>query len=655
MRAAFIQTCILYGVLIAGLTEGLSLTRSLNFSSVAVFWTSILILNIVFLVFALQQRHRVTKDSFSALLPTKLIAKARRALPQESSQKATIVCVMLILLLCLATALIAPPNNWDSMTYHMPRVMHWLQNGTVAHYTTNNLRQISFPPFAGYTIAQLQLLSGGDRFANTVQWLAFVGSITGISLLTRQLSTEKAARISTLVCASLPMAIMQSTTTQTDLITTFWLVCFAYFIFSTESYSGLDYFWLSASLGLSILTKPTAIIFGFPLVIILALRIFRAKQLTSNGYFISSFLQSIFTVLGLVASSLILSIPSYWRNYETFSSFLGIDGGTRNTNITLLSLIFNILKNLALNLPIPGFLRLVHQLEKQVYSVNNIYQQTGGVNIDKFRTSMAPNEDHVGSPIHLILGVLAAVVLIVTCYSYWRLWKAENRSQRIDRNTTKDNLLWLLSSNLSGFLLFNLLLNWQPWGNRLLLPVFVLNTPVIADYLNSSVKPKLRSILLSLLAISAVLYALTPMRHPLLALPISHPEQSQSILTLDRQAIYFSGVRKDLKVPYEAATDAIVNHGCGSIGLALDMNDWEYPLWTLLHQKSAKPFRLKHVRGGNEYTEIASEFADSALCAVIATIDTNNPQQPLYKQQGWQATTISESPLVRLYLKQKSV
>ena len=44
----------------------------------------------------------------------------------------------------------AYPNNWDSMTYHLTRVEHWMQRQTVIHYATNNVRQVSQPPLAEY-------------------------------------------------------------------------------------------------------------------------------------------------------------------------------------------------------------------------------------------------------------------------------------------------------------------------------------------------------------------------------------------------------------------------------------------------------------------------------------------------------------------------
>src|SRR6185369_10694518 len=46
-----------------------------------------------------------------------------------------------ILCATLATALLYPPNTWDSMTYHMPRVMHWITNANIGFYPTANSRQ----------------------------------------------------------------------------------------------------------------------------------------------------------------------------------------------------------------------------------------------------------------------------------------------------------------------------------------------------------------------------------------------------------------------------------------------------------------------------------------------------------------------------------
>jgi hypothetical protein len=45
-------------------------------------------------------------------------------------------------------ALITPPNMYDSMTYHMSRVVHWIQNGSLAHYPTSIGRQLFLPPGA---------------------------------------------------------------------------------------------------------------------------------------------------------------------------------------------------------------------------------------------------------------------------------------------------------------------------------------------------------------------------------------------------------------------------------------------------------------------------------------------------------------------------
>ena len=250
----------------------------------------------------------------------------------------------------LVVALIAPPNNLDSMSYHMPRVMHWIQNASVDHYSTMDVRQLSLPAGAEYQVAQLHVLSGNDRFVNLVQWLSFFGCIVGVSLVSRVITKGRRSQIaSALFCGTIPMAVMQSSTTQNDLTVAFWIVCGLYFIFRNERLSIYDCLWVAISAGLAIATKPTAYFFLFPFVVYLFFRVFRTV-VSSNG------IKGILAVIVLFACfsmvSLSLSAPSYWRNYQTFGNVLGPDAGTRNTHIGPKSLVSNTMKNMGLNLPL---------------------------------------------------------------------------------------------------------------------------------------------------------------------------------------------------------------------------------------------------------------------------------------------------------------
>ncbi|BAU13360.1 hypothetical protein LEP3755_38990 [Leptolyngbya sp. NIES-3755] len=595
LRVSFLKALIVQACLSVGSTEAFSLVRSLDFTHVALFWGLISIVNCS--VLGSRYRNVLKLNVLQNLIE-----------PWKPSTKRAILIISTIAFISLITALIAPPNNYDSLTYHMPRVMQWIQNQSLDYYPTHNLRQLFLPPGASYIVAHLQILSGGDYFANCVQWFAYVGSIVGVSLLAKHLVDDRAQWISAIVCATIPMAIMQSTTTQTDLVTSLWLVCFAYFVFQFRDRA--DLFWLAASFGLAIVTKPTGLLFGMPLFFVFAVLIDRHSQsiprLTSLKYC---------ATVGL--GSLVLPMASWVRNIRAVGKPFGEDFATRSEIQSIAELFSNLLKNAALNLPIPGAIASINFLHQHLLSVdiNNPRLNFASSAFDTVMISpitlLIPSEDNIANPVHFILGIIALISLGAIAIR--------------KRNQQQTELLMLGIAVATGYLLFCYLLKWQPWGNRLVLPLFVLQSPMIADLIMRLRLVKLDRILLTLLSIVAIFYALTPIRHPLIALPTQQwsPEylghhQSASILTLKRQEIYYSASAKQLNAPHRTAIDKIVDqYQCRTIGFFSGFDDIEYPLWVLLKEKTAGDFRLKHVRVNNESQKFLSEIPDSQVCVLL--------------------------------------
>jgi hypothetical protein len=93
------------------------------------------------------------------------------------------------------------------------------------------------------------------------------GCIIGVSLIASLFAaTARGQLLSGLIAATIPMGILQSSSTQNDLVVSFWLVCFIVFgILSVREQSLAWIALMSLSLGLAVLTKGTAYFFP-PLV-----------------------------------------------------------------------------------------------------------------------------------------------------------------------------------------------------------------------------------------------------------------------------------------------------------------------------------------------------------------------------------------------------
>ncbi|HYI80949.1 MAG TPA: phospholipid carrier-dependent glycosyltransferase [Thermoleophilaceae bacterium] len=182
-----------------------------------------------------------------------------RANPAAAGMGAVAVAA---LALQLIMAVAVAPSNWDSMTYHLARVGYWLQFDSALHFDGGTVRQLANPPNGEFLQAWTIVLSGGDRFANTVQWTALVGLAAAIAGLARVLGFDRtAALFATALFVAMPQPILQATSTQNDLIVSFFIVAALLFgLRGLRDRSNADLALCGAALGLAVGSKGTGLL-----------------------------------------------------------------------------------------------------------------------------------------------------------------------------------------------------------------------------------------------------------------------------------------------------------------------------------------------------------------------------------------------------------
>jgi 4-amino-4-deoxy-L-arabinose transferase-like glycosyltransferase len=535
LRGAVLAAAVCGGVLATAFTELFSLVGGLTLGGLLVAWATALAAAGLLLA-----RLRV----FRQLRPP----SGWPPLPQ-SHDLAMVVWIATVVGLTGALALSSVPINPDSMTYHLARVAHWAENRSVAFYPTHIVRQLYPPPWAEFAVLHLFILAAGDRLVNLVQWVSMVASLVGVSAIARQLGAGRRGQLlSAFACATIPMGILQARTPQNDYAAALWLVCLVSALLAMDSRPGaLLTLGAGASLGLALLTKGTSYVFAAPFVVVFVL-------MGRNRPLSKKLAQGL--VIGLCAIA--LNAPQYWRNTQVFGSPLGpgAEGIFRYANDAFSPAILasNVLRNLGVHAG-TRWPAANDQVERAIA----VLHRGVGIALDDPRSTWpgtrfevippAANEDLAGNGLHLLL-IAAAMV------GAWCLRR-------------DDRLHAFAACLIAAFLLFCLLLRWQPWHSRLQLPLFVLATPLVG-VIFEGLKPTLLAIALVLFGGSSVYFLTGNKAQPLMG----------------RRAV-FSMARAEQRAAhagpaYVGAARFVVSLGCRQVGLAMSSNDREYFLWGLL-------------------------------------------------------------------------
>jgi hypothetical protein len=466
---------------------------------------------------------------------------------------AVAVCVALVGFV----AVVAAPNTWDSMTYHLARVAAWLQLGGVSNYATNAEPQLFQPPGAEMLIAQWQVLVGSDRMAAIVQFTAYLFSIGIASLIAARLGAAKRGQLlAAFLVATLPMAIMQGSSTQNDLITGLWLTAAAAIALALWQDDRLAIWRVlvaCAAIGLAILTKGTAWIYLPPLLILLA-----AVGIKRLGW-------SRAIAAGAAGIVLIIALNAgqWQRNHETFGKYVYTGAGAfdySNTGHGPRTLVSNLVRNGALYIGTPS-LQVNEQPTKLVRSVldavgiqpddpgNTFYGTT-------FEIAKSGAQESHGPSIVLFVLMLWALALALFAKHF----------------RTRERLALALVV-AAQIVIFALLIKWQPWHSRLHLPVALLVIPLVAVALEQLKTKHLALAVVVVVSLIAPLYLLFNVDRPV----IGH----HSIITTPRADQYFAP-RRAIQEPYQLAVAAAKARGVDQLAMSGTFDSWYYPFNALL-------------------------------------------------------------------------
>jgi len=547
-RVSLVQAVIVWSAYLVVSTEVLSWLQAINKLALSIVWSLPLIIGSIWAWLRLKNRrilrlpvvyHRDTWIGF--VLDAILI---------------------LILLTTGVVAFVSPPNSGEAMVNGMSRVAHWAQNQSLDHYATEIESQNSNSPGAEIIQLNLYVLTGSDKTANMVAWIAYVGSIAAAASLADLLGTSlRGRRFAAIFGATLPAAITQATGSMNDIVVTFWVLSAILMLlyYARKSQKPLILVLSALAAALAVLTKATAVLFLWPFalyaVAVLWKRLGVGRMLLWAAVALA--------IMGLINGGTFLRNQLNYGSIYRTQEITGQINDIRNWRV----LVSNITRHAALNadLPIAGAETWVEDYLEDLH-------EALGLSLDDPHTTLGSefylpgfntSERTSGNTLHALIFLFSFVAVV----GLVMLGKED------------PGILIFSGLVFLSMTLFAFLLKWRPAGSGLQLPFFFMFGPVVAFALDKLEKYQAEAIVAVILIAYSLPWLLQTQERPIVVNPDRTIEPS--VFAGDRTQLYFATNLEDY-ASYLAVTDEIKALGIKEIGLNLTDHSEEYPVWVLL-------------------------------------------------------------------------
>ncbi|HPN87730.1 MAG TPA: glycosyltransferase family 39 protein [Candidatus Omnitrophota bacterium] len=392
------------------------------------------------------------------------------------------------------------------------------------------------------------------------------------------------------------MGILQATTTQNDLVLSFWVVSFVYFLFQTiknNNRSILPYVFLGLSVGIGFLTKATMIFFivSFCSLGVLHLLCKREFKKYLKGFVI------VFSI------ALLFNVGHFYRNYDLGQHILmpipEVSKNVVNERFSFKGGLSNTMRNILLHLnsPFEEINNLIFSFSKKIHQWMDVDFDDARYTYGKIKDFTVKNhihEDVSGNFYHFLFLFISFMAIFLSRKKYFNNFYFS----------------FLFFGNLLAFFIFSFYLKWQPWGSRLQLPFFMLAIASVV-LLFQDIKTRWRFIVNGI--IFFIVFSSSPylLKNPAKRLISA---KKATVWNTSREDMYFVYHERLRKKEYRKIVNYIKDSNCHEIGLFVGEDDWEYPFFALF-RKEQYPVHIEHVFVKNASYKY-SDFLFSP-CAVI--------------------------------------
>ena len=585
-RLIFLKASLVWSTLLVLSTECLSLFHQIAFVPILMFWITA---NVAIGIGLMRPgKHSLTSLDFKIPKLTKL-------------ETILLLATGFIILLVGLVAWIAPPNSWDALNYHMPRIMFWIQNHSLEYYPTPEFRQLFFQPFFHYVALHFQILTASDRMVDMISWFSFVGCIVGTSLITKLLGGGRRAQIlSAFLVATIPTAIVEASGVRLDVISSFWMVTLVAFLFLFEEKGRENYvLWGGLTLGLGLLTKLTMMMTA-PAFVIWTIVILMKKCSWKK-----------IPILVVVSIFIILILNGFFfaRNQKISGDPMGPSGIRRlvvTERMTPVLVLSNVVRTVAdqMGTTIPVW-------DQTIIKVVNTIHDMIGVDMKDTRNTISasplvlPVSTHEDTVSDFVQTILIWVSFAAMFFAGWR--------------TRDGKIIFYMLAVVAAFVIVCASIAWNHHLTRYCLAPMILSMIVVGLWLEKLMDgPSARLKKIAVYAIVIILFATS--------MPYVFKNNTRRIFSNGKQTIFNTSrleqyFRNDSSLiePYRKAVEAALATECRDIGLYMGFNHWDYPLWIMFNEQLARgeKIRLEHLYV-NQFVPKKYPLGDFQPCAIVS-------------------------------------